>query len=72
VRSVADDLRGGLAERVRAWTPDERVALTARLAGEDLDLFATARQLPRDVAREMLRRQRQVGRRPGRVMECAS
>jgi len=67
--SVADDLRRALRERILAMSPDERIALTARLAESDLDIFCSARQLPRDEARQLLMRARQAGRRPSRVAQ---
>jgi hypothetical protein len=63
MRSVADDLRAELIERVLRMTPAERVALTGRLAEDDVRLFAAARQIDESRARRLLARQRQVGRR---------
>lgn len=51
---------------------DERVALTARLADDDLDLFCSGRDITRGDARRLLMRQRQRGRRPSRVMQESS
>ena len=70
--SVADDLRRALRERILAMTPGERIALTARLAESDLDLFCAARQIPRDEARRLLVRARQAGRLPSRVAQEAA
>jgi hypothetical protein len=69
---VADELRRELRERILAMTPAERIALTARLAESDLDLFCSARQIPRDEARRLLIRARQAGRRPSRVAQEAA
>jgi hypothetical protein len=69
VPSVADDLRRALCERILAMSPEERIALTARLAESDLDLFCSARQIPRDEARRLLIRVRQEGRRPSCVAQ---
>jgi lipocalin len=70
--SVADELRRTLHMRILAMSPDERIALTARLAESDLDLFCSARQVPRDQARRLLMRARQTGRRPSRVAQVAA
>ena len=71
MKSVADDLRESLRERLGALSPDQRVALTARLAASDLDLFCAAQHMAADVARRYLARERQAGRRPSRVMREA-
>jgi hypothetical protein len=68
MRSVADELRSSLRERLAAMSPDERVRLTACLAEDDLDLFCAARQLPRDVGRRLLVAGRRAGRRPSAVI----
>jgi hypothetical protein len=70
--SVADDVRRSLRERVRAMSPEERLALAARLAESDLALFLSARRLTRDAARRLLIGRRQIGRRPSRVMRRGS
>lgn len=67
--SVADDLRRALRERILAMSPEERIDLTARLAESDLDLFCSARRIPRDEGRRLLVRARLTGRRPSRVGE---
>jgi hypothetical protein len=61
--SVADDFRAALHARLESLTADERVALTARLAEADVEIFSAARQLPRDEAQRLLRRRRSAGRR---------
>jgi len=66
--SVADEVRRSLRERVRAMSPEERLALVARLAESDLALFLSARPMARDAARQFLIGRRQAGRRPSRVM----
>ena len=68
MRSVADDVRRAAREHVEALTPDERVALTARLAEDDLDLFCATQHLARDEARRLLARRRHAGRRPSCAM----
>lgn len=66
--AVAELFRRSLRERLLALSADERVALCARLADSDLDLFCAAQGVPRDQARRTITRQRQSGRRPSRVM----
>jgi hypothetical protein len=61
--SVAGVLRTSLRERTRALTPSERIALTARLAEDDLDIFCAAQGVPRLEAMRQLERRRSVGRR---------
>jgi hypothetical protein len=72
MHSVADNLRRELRERVLAMSPEERIDLTARLAESDLDLFCSARGIPRDEARKVLIRTRELGRRPSRVAQGAT
>jgi hypothetical protein len=72
MRSIADGLRGALRERVAAISVDERLALTARLAESDLQLFCAGRGIGRDEARRILVRGRQAGRLPSRVMSEAA
>jgi len=50
-------------------SPEERLALVARLAESDLALFLGARRMTRDAARQLLIGRRQAGRRPSRVMQ---
>jgi hypothetical protein len=70
VRSVADDLRVAVAARVRAMSPDERLALTDQLARDDLELFLSAHaSLDERTTRRLLERRRQAGRRQSRAME---
>lgn len=72
MRSVADDLRRELRDQILALSSEERIALTARLAESDLDLFSIAQQIPRDEAKRRLIRARQAGRRPSRVAQEAA
>jgi hypothetical protein len=67
--SVADDLRRSLRTKVLAVSPDERLAMTERLAEADIDLFCAARDMSREAAKRAFVRQRQAGRRPSRVMQ---
>jgi hypothetical protein len=62
--SVAEASRATLRERLTSLTADERIALTARLAEEDLDVFCAARELPRGDGRRLLQARRSAGRRP--------
>lgn len=66
---VADSLRAKTAAADRARTPAERLLLALRLGDSDAALLAGARGLGEEAARGLLRRQRQVGRRPSR---CAT
>ena len=70
MRSVADQLRGEMVERVRQMTPAQRIALTARLAADDARLFAAAQRIDESKARRLLARQRQVGRRPSGAIDA--
>ncbi len=70
MRSVADTLRGELFQRVLEMTPAERVALTGRLAAEDIRLFAAARRIPAREARRLLMLQRRNGRRPSPAIDA--
>ncbi len=63
MKSVADDLRVETRERVAKMTPEERIALTARLAADDLRMLAIARQVSDDAARKLLADRRRAGRR---------
>jgi hypothetical protein len=72
MRSVADDLRRELGERILTLSPGERIALTARLAELDLELFCSARRIPRGEGRRLLARARQAGRCPSHVAEGAT
>ena len=67
--SVAEAFRLTLRERLALLTADERIALTARLAEEDLDIFCAARDLPRDEGRRLLQARRSAGRRRSCVNE---
>jgi hypothetical protein len=61
--SVAGVLRTSLRERTMALTPGERIALTAQLAEDDLDVFCAASGVPRREATRSLQRRRSAGRR---------
>jgi hypothetical protein len=71
VTSVADDLRRSTRKKVQAMSPEERLAVTERLAEEDLDLFCAANRTTREAARRALVRRRAVGRRTSRVTQEA-
>ncbi len=64
MKSVADALARELAEQVKAMSIDERLALVARLAEDDLGAFQAATGLPRERALGRLSARRHVGRRP--------
>ncbi len=70
MKSVADDLRVETRERAAKMTPGERVALTARLAADDVRMLAAARQLPEDAARKLLAERRRVGRHPSGAIDA--
>ncbi len=67
--SVAGDLRRELRDRILRMSPSERIDLTARLAESDLDLFCSARHIPREAGRRLLMRARQIGRGASRVAQ---
>lgn len=72
MRSVADALRLELHRRIAALTAEERIALTARLAEDDLLLFRRARGCSVEEARRVLESRRQSGRRFSRVANPAA
>jgi hypothetical protein len=61
--SVAADLRVSLRRRIEAMSPNERLALTGRLAEADVDLLCSSRNITREAATRVFMRQRQAGRR---------
>lgn len=67
MRSVADDLRDELRERVRRLPAQERVALAFRLGDEDLARLMHAQGLTREAAMTVLARARAAGRRPSKA-----
>jgi len=67
MRSVADDLREELRERVRRLPVRERMALAFRLGDEDLARLMRAQGLTRDAALAVLTRARSAGRRASKV-----
>lgn len=67
--SVADQLRRALRLKTLAASPDERVALTVRLAAADIDLYCAAHGTSREAARRLFVQRRQSGRRYSRVMQ---
>jgi hypothetical protein len=64
VRSVADRLRSEDRERLAALSPEERVALSLRLAAAAAEVLCAARGLTRAEAAALSRRVRAQGRRP--------
>jgi hypothetical protein len=67
--SVADDLRQQQRTQAGALTPDENLALTARLAESDVDMYCAAQNATREEAKRVFVRARQSGRRYSRVMQ---
>jgi hypothetical protein len=67
--SVAADLRGSLRRKIEAMSPDERLALTDRLAEADIELLCGARHITREAAKRIFIRQRQTGRRASRAAQ---
>jgi GGDEF domain-containing protein len=51
------------AERVAAMTPDERMALAARLGEESIAVYAAAHELDRAAALARVKAARRLGRR---------
>lgn len=66
--SIGADVRSALRQRMAGMSADERLALTARLAESDLQLFCAGRGLTREEGRRALVQRRQAGRLPSRVM----
>ncbi len=70
MRSVADDLRRELKDRVQDLSAEERLALAFQLGEAGLASFERARGLDRQTALKLLQRRRQRQRRtPSRAME---
>jgi hypothetical protein len=69
--SVADELRRSLLDETLKLSFDERLALTARLAEADIDLYCAAHHASREDAKRVFIRQRRTGRRPSCVMQEA-
>lgn len=65
---VAEDVRREQREEVMRMTPQERLALGARLRERGLAQYMAAHGLSRDQAIAAIRKQRQAGRRPSRCM----
>jgi hypothetical protein len=61
--SVADAFRSSLRERIMALTADERVALTARLAEADAEIYGSVHGVSRGEAARAFQRRRTAGRR---------
>jgi hypothetical protein len=71
MRRVAELLRDDERRVLRALSPAERVALALRLGARDLASFRLAQDPPLDAAAadRVLRRRRQLGRRPSRCLQ---
>jgi hypothetical protein len=68
MKSVADDLRSELREKMRELSVQERLDLALRLGEESLELFRQANGLDRQTAIRLLQRRRQAGRTPSKCM----
>ena len=68
MKSVADDLRAELREKINRLSVEERLELALRLGEEGLELFRQANGLDRRTAIRLLQRRRQAGRRPSKCM----
>jgi len=68
MKSVADDLRDELREKMRQLSVQERLDLALHLGEESLELFRQANGLDRKTAIRLLQRRRQAGRRPSKCM----
>jgi hypothetical protein len=65
---VAEEVRREQREEVMRMTPQERLALAARLRERGLAAFMAAHRLTREEAIARIRAQRQAGRRASRCM----
>ncbi len=63
MRSVADELRREDRARMMALSPEERIALSLRLAEQAAGVLCAAQALSRAQARALVRRVRSAGRR---------
>jgi hypothetical protein len=66
---LAETLKQEQRDRFAAMTPDERAALALRLGDEWIADSMARNGLDRRAALDALRRSRQAGRRPSRVMD---
>lgn len=68
MRSVADDLRAELDQRVRELPLERRIELAFELGKRDLALLQAAQGVDRATALRIIRQQRQAGRRHSKCM----
>ncbi len=68
MRSVADDLRKELDQRVRDLALERRIELAFELGERDLALLQAAQGVDRATALRIIRQQRQAGRRRSKCM----
>jgi hypothetical protein len=68
--SVADSLSRETLEEMRRLSADQRIELALRLGLEAAQTLASARGISVDEAREILRRNKQIGRRPSKAAGC--
>jgi hypothetical protein len=64
MRSLADDLRSELRQRVAELSPAERIDLALRLGADDVRALATSRGISEAEARRIFTRARALGRQP--------
>ena len=72
MRSVAEDLRADLRQKVAELGPLARIALALRLGDDDLSALAGARGITPDEARRVFARARAAGRRPSRSNDAGA
>jgi hypothetical protein len=65
--SVADSLARETLEEMRRLSADQRIELAFRLGLEVAQTLASARGISVDEARQILRRNKQIGRRPSKA-----
>ena len=69
MRSVADEFRERDRKTVQALSVQERIELALSLGDADLEIFCQTRGVDRETGVRLLRRQRQAGRTPSKVMQ---
>lgn len=69
MRSVAEEFRERDRKAVQALSVQERIELALSLGDADLELFCRTRGVDRATGIRLLRRQRQTGRTPSKVMQ---
>lgn len=69
MRSVADEFRERDRKAVQALSVQERIELALSLGEADLEIFCRTQGVDRATGIRLLRRRRQVGRTPSKVMQ---